>query len=497
MSTKNKIPRDSFTTLDRTFYSVNCFEENEPKFQTANICRLFLESSYTQQHIIDQYREILEELESYTFLILERNFQKEELFNYSEKIVSAVQRSINNVPAIIFTKFAQSKSSKFASFELGEKFKLVKKIFETLEYSSQSKYPIYEEIKIKYFLRRDIISQLLSHLFSESQKKSLTSRDKPAKDFVWDFFYRHYKFFDISRKLGREILELFFGEMYVKKDFSKSIERGGVYMGLKKLYPGETVKVRFKGSAGETVFGDWAGGNLVYGIIFYNNRDVYSGHCTGLIREGSGCLERASGEVLDGYFRNGEFQKGVQKNSSGLEIVDLPWGREGIRIFSETDFKKPVLNKDIQNRKESVLGATIDGIYEGSFKNNQRNGYGVMFYTDGSLYKGNWIADLREGYGVFYGVDGSHYRGEWLTDKRHGQGFMKFSSLDTYQGNWKDGRTHGKGQMRGADDVVQDGKWIQNEFVANDKVEDKFQRKGTLRKSQMVKKRKKKSVLNI
>jgi len=47
--------------------------------------------------------------------------------------------------------------------------------------------------------------------------------------------------------------------------------------------------------------------------------------------------------------------------------------------------------------------------YEGEYKNNKRDGYGIMTYQDGSLYQ-----------------EGSHYEGEWKNDKRDGQGVMTY-----------------------------------------------------------------------
>ena len=46
-------------------------------------------------------------------------------------------------------------------------------------------------------------------------------------------------------------------------------------------------------------------------------------------------------------------------------------------------------------------------LYEGDFKNNQRNGFGVMIYQDGGKYS-----------------EGSRYEGGWRDDKRHGKGVM-------------------------------------------------------------------------
>ena len=47
--------------------------------------------------------------------------------------------------------------------------------------------------------------------------------------------------------------------------------------------------------------------------------------------------------------------------------------------------------------------------YEGEYKDNKRDGYGIMTYQDGGFYQ-----------------EGSRYEGEWKNDKRNGQGVMTY-----------------------------------------------------------------------
>ena len=41
--------------------------------------------------------------------------------------------------------------------------------------------------------------------------------------------------------------------------------------------------------------------------------------------------------------------------------------------------------------------------------------------------------------------DGDVYDGEWKNDKREGHGVMRFSNGDQYEGGWKRGKRHGSG----------------------------------------------------
>lgn len=61
--------------------------------------------------------------------------------------------------------------------------------------------------------------------------------------------------------------------------------------------------------------------------------------------------------------------------------------------------------------------------YEGEFVSGQRHGKGVMIYAaDESIYEGEWKVNKQEGFGVKNWGDGIVYEGEWKDDKMHGQG---------------------------------------------------------------------------
>ena len=47
--------------------------------------------------------------------------------------------------------------------------------------------------------------------------------------------------------------------------------------------------------------------------------------------------------------------------------------------------------------------------YEGDYKNNMRNGFGVMTYPDGRKYEGDFKNNMRNGYGVMTYQDRGKY----------------------------------------------------------------------------------------
>lgn len=51
--------------------------------------------------------------------------------------------------------------------------------------------------------------------------------------------------------------------------------------------------------------------------------------------------------------------------------------------------------------------------YEGEYRNDKKEGFGVFSWADGNVYRGNYVNDLREGYGEMFWVDGIVYKGQW------------------------------------------------------------------------------------
>lgn len=104
--------------------------------------------------------------------------------------------------------------------------------------------------------------------------------------------------------------------------------------------------------------------------------------------------------------------------------------------------------------------STADGrsiLYEGEFEENHFNGVGVM-YNDPSAtnapaaefagqlpdnwtrFEGLFLKSRREGFGELFFKDGSHYSGEFANDKANGHGTFTERTGRKHQGLWKDNR---------------------------------------------------------
>ena len=151
-------------------------------------------------------------------------------------------------------------------------------------------------------------------------------------------------------------------------------------------------------------------------------------------------------------------------------------------IIKETDINKKFNNlmiiydnKNIENKTEKYENGNL---YIGGFKNNLRNGKGIMYYNSDfskiERYEGQWKDGRMEGKGKMYWVSGDIYEGDFKNDKMEGKGIMYYNKNDTaqrekYDGEWRDGQMEGKGIMYyNKNDTAQiekyDGEWKEGQI---------------------------------
>ena len=52
-------------------------------------------------------------------------------------------------------------------------------------------------------------------------------------------------------------------------------------------------------------------------------------------------------------------------------------------------------------------------VYEGEFKNNNREGYGKFIFNGGRSYEGMWADGKQHGEGKLISIDGTETKGTW------------------------------------------------------------------------------------
>ena len=90
-----------------------------------------------------------------------------------------------------------------------------------------------------------------------------------------------------------------------------------------------------------------------------------------------------------------------------------------------------------------------ESVYEGSWRNDKRDGRGLMKWSHGPVYEGGWRADLKHGKkadglgGTYTWPSGYKYVGDWEDGKQSGQGECDYPNGSWYGGSWKDNKKHG------------------------------------------------------
>ena len=66
--------------------------------------------------------------------------------------------------------------------------------------------------------------------------------------------------------------------------------------------------------------------------------------------------------------------------------------------------------------------------YEGEFKDDNFNGYGIKYKNNGDIFKSEFKDGIANGYGIFYFKNGDKYEGQFKNGLNYGYGIF-YSSL--------------------------------------------------------------------
>lgn len=102
-----------------------------------------------------------------------------------------------------------------------------------------------------------------------------------------------------------------------------------------------------------------------------------------------------------------------------------------------------MISSDRSYSKKIILQKSY--IKESTIQKPSREKREKSYMPDGSIYEGEWSGKFRDGYGTLYWDDGSKYEGiicknipkksgEWKNDKAEGKGKYFYANGDTYEG---------------------------------------------------------------
>jgi len=111
---------------------------------------------------------------------------------------------------------------------------------------------------------------------------------------------------------------------------------------------------------------------------------------------------------------------------------------------------------------KGVLMYETGRIYEGSWKNNKRDGIGFEKFENGNVYQGDFMSGRAHGKGVYIWKNGETYEGEWYKGMRQGKGIWKGNNWESYNGEWRRGKAHGFGVHVWSNGDQYDGEWYRS-----------------------------------
>ena len=86
-------------------------------------------------------------------------------------------------------------------------------------------------------------------------------------------------------------------------------------------------------------------------------------------------------------------------------------------------------------------------MYQGEWKNNIMEGFGIYNFVNGRVYIGEWKENKLHGYGEFTWVEGKKYYGFYKYDKKDGFGIYYWPGEKFLLAFWKDGKQNGAGKF--------------------------------------------------
>lgn len=125
-----------------------------------------------------------------------------------------------------------------------------------------------------------------------------------------------------------------------------------------------------------------------------------------------------------------------------------------------------------KNYKETIINGGeaspyVNGDqYQGYWKNNKKDGYGIQIWKNGKRYEGEWKNGEMCGKGILWikkdGKLKKQYNGEWFNSKRNGLGVYYYSPTIIYEGEWENDKRNGKGRMMYENGDIYEGYWVNN-----------------------------------
>ena len=218
------------------------------------------------------------------------------------------------------------------------------------------------------------------------------------------------------------------------------------------------------------------------GILTYTNGDIYDGEWENDIQNGEGIYIFKTGEIksYEGNWRNGHyFGFGKIKFLNGNEIESIFLNNsEGIDIIKIRNNEGNIFLGHINKEDKSIIGngyqvSKNGNISIGNFIYDEdkleyiRNGNNFeILYNNGNKIFIPIMMDVEIGKGKIIYKNGNIYFGDILEGKEHGNGIIKYKNGGEYKGEFKNDKKNGKGNYI-IGKYSYDGDWVDDKKEGN------------------------------
>lgn len=174
------------------------------------------------------------------------------------------------------------------------------------------------------------------------------------------------------------------------------------------------------------------------------DRDQY-----GVVAEYIASQRRNSASFLQCSERNSEMSQQFAKLVHGqCEFGSSSKVRSVEKRYGNFPFDDQAVNDGVAKIVVGPVELEFGAQYYGHLNpnKNERHGFGMQIWGDGTKYVGYWREDRIEGRGRMISRDGDVYTGEWKTNAAHGVGEYEDAAGMRYSGEWAKDRQEGRGK---------------------------------------------------
>jgi hypothetical protein len=199
-------------------------------------------------------------------------------------------------------------------------------------------------------------------------------------------------------------------------------------------------------------------------ILFHNSEPPLTNQTVLKLENSLGKFEMTEKENFIISFSNLKKYSVLYKDNSFYKgLFNKYWKKEGYGILYFPDGSKyeGFFHNDFMWGRGRLIN--VNGFYyEGNFHNNQANGFGKYVAADGAVYIGYWKNDKQHGLGEEVYPDGSQFEGQFENGKKHGKGIFIFQDNSKYEGEFENNIIQGYGIYTWTDGRIFQGTWVDN-----------------------------------